>query len=72
QISARRSDIPIIAVCSSDFIANQLCICRGVFPIYDGYLFSQRDAFSIAHQFGINFGKLVIVDGDSISLRDID
>ena len=72
QISCRRPDIPIIAICSDDVIANQLCLSRGVFPVCDGYLFGQRDAFGAAAAFGIRTGKLVIVDDDKISLRTLD
>ena len=72
QISCRRPDIPIIAVCNDSLIANQLCLLRGVFPVYDGYLFGQRDAFGAVRKFGIGVGKLVIVDDDKISLRTID
>lgn len=72
QISCRRPDIPIIAVCSDNVVANQLCLSRGVLPICDGYLFGQRDAFGAARQFGIGIGQLVIVDEDKISLRALD
>lgn len=72
QISCRRPDIPIIAVCSDEIIANQLCLSRGVFPVYDRYLFGQRDAFGAAALFGVRTGKLVIVDEDKISLRTLD
>lgn len=72
EISCRKPDIPIIAVCGDDFVANQLCLLRGVFPIYDERLFGQRDAFEAVHQFGISVGKLVIVDEDKISLRTLD
>jgi len=72
QISCRRPDIPIIAVCGDETMANQLCLLRGVFPICDDYLFGQRDAFNAAREFGIGVGKLVIVDEDKISLRTID
>ncbi|MBR3511141.1 MAG: pyruvate kinase [Alphaproteobacteria bacterium] len=72
QISCRRPDIPIIAVCSENVIANQLCLSRGIFPICDPYLFGQRDAFNAVRQFGIGTGKLVIVDDDKISLRTLD
>ena len=72
QIACRRPDIPIIAVCSDTVIANQLCLSRGVFPICDGYLFGQRDAFNSVRQFGIGTGKLVIVDEDKVSLRTLD
>lgn len=72
QISCRRSDIPIIAVCDDQITANQLALVRGVFPIYDDYLFGQRDAFNSVRQFGIGTGKLVIVDDDKISLRTLD
>jgi pyruvate kinase len=72
QISCRRPDIPIIAVCGDQVIANQLALVRGIFPIYDNYLFGQRDAFNSVRQFGIGTGKLVIVDDDKISLRTLD
>jgi pyruvate kinase len=72
QISCRRPDIPIIAVCNEDVIANQLCLSRGVFSICDSKLFGQRDAFNAARSFNINRGKLVIVDEEKISLRILD
>ena len=72
EISCRRPDIPIIAVCSDETVANQLCLCRGVCPICDGYLFGQRDAFNVLREFGVGTGKLVIVDEDKISLRTLD
>ncbi|MBR5354495.1 MAG: pyruvate kinase [Alphaproteobacteria bacterium] len=72
QIACRRPDIPIIAVCGSDYIANQLSLVRGVFPIFDKYLFGERLAFESVNKFGIGYGKLVIVDDDKISLRTID
>lgn len=72
QIACRRPDIPIIAVCGQDYVANQLNLVRGVFPVCDSYLFGQRDAFNSVRQFGIGIGKLVIVDDDKISLRTMD
>lgn len=72
QIACRRPDIPIIAVCGKDYVANQLSLVRGVFPIFDEYLFGQRLAFESANKFGIGYGKLVIVDDDKISLRTLD
>ncbi|MDR1361259.1 MAG: pyruvate kinase [Rickettsiales bacterium] len=72
EISCRRPDVPIIAVCNEPIIANQLCMSRGVFPICDEQLFGQRDGFNSARKFGINRGKLVIVDEEKISLREID
>ena len=71
QISCRKPDIPIVAVCREAFVANQLCLLRGVSPIYDEDLFAQRDAFNSARRFGVDEGKLVIVDEDKISLRTI-
>lgn len=71
QISCRKPDIPIIAVCSDTATANQLCMLRGVFPVFDTDLFAQRDAFNSAHKFGIRDGKIVIVDDDKISLRTL-
>ena len=72
QISCRRPDIPIIAVCNEGVIANQLCLSRGVLPIYDVSLFGHRDAFVAASLFGIRNGRLVIVDEEKISLRVLD
>ena len=72
QISCRKPDIPIIAVCADTATANQLCMLRGVFPVFDTDLFAQRDAFNSAHKFGIRDGKIVIVDDDKISLRTLD
>ncbi|MBR3781874.1 MAG: pyruvate kinase [Alphaproteobacteria bacterium] len=72
QISCRKPDIPIIAVCNESVIANQLCLVRGICPIYDTELFGMRDAFNSARKFNINSGKLVIVDEDKISLRTLD
>ncbi len=72
EISCRKPDIPVIAVCNESVIANQLCLARGVFPIYDNELFGMRDAFNAARRFNINQGKIVIVDEDKISLRTLD
>lgn len=72
QIACRRPDIPIIAVCGQEYVANQLNLLRGVFPLFDESLFGQRLAFESVRKFGIGYGKLVIVDGDKVSLRTID
>ena len=72
EISCRKPDIPVIAVCNESIIANQLCLLRGVFPIYDNELFGMRDGFNAARKFHINSGKLVIVDEEKISLRTLD
>ena len=72
QIACRRPDIPIIAVCNDEITANQLCLSRGVFPIYNDYLFGERDAFTATRQFGIGVGKIVVVDEDKISLTTLE
>ena len=72
EISCRKPDIPVIAVCNEAVVANQLCLLRGVFPIYDNQLFGMREGFNAARSFNINMGKLVIVDEDKISLRTLD
>jgi len=72
QISCRKPDIPIIAVCNDAVVANQLCLLRGVSPVYDEQLYGMRDGFNSARRFGIHTGKLVIVDEDKISLRTLD
>ena len=72
QISARRPDVSIIAVCDNNLVANQLCLLRGVIPIYTPDSFALRDIKMIAKITEIKSGKLVIVDGDEVSLRDLD
>lgn len=68
QISCRKPDIPIIAVVNDEIEANQLCLSRGVFPIFAQEMFGNRDATAAANQFGISRGKLVVVDEQDISL----
>ena len=72
QISCRKPDIPIVAVCNERVIANQLCLLRGVFPVFSDELFAHRDGFNAARRFGVTSGKLVIVDEEKISLRTLD
>lgn len=71
EISCRKPDVPIIGVFNDAVDANQLCISRGVYPIFDIKLFGEKDAAGVADRFGITKGKLVIVDGDKISLREM-
>ena len=72
QISCRKPDIPVIAICNESVVANQLCLLRGVFPIYCPELFGMRDAFNAARRMNVTAGKLVIVDEERISLRTLD
>ena len=72
KISCRRPDTKIIAVCDDEIVANQLCLVRGVFPVYTPDLFAQRDAVAIAHDAGITKGNIVIVDGENVSLQTLD
>jgi len=72
QISCRRPDVKIIAVCDKEIIANQLCLLRGVIPLCTPDLFAQRDFVSVAKMCEIGSGKIVIVDDDDVSLRDLD
>ncbi len=72
MISARKPDIPIIAVCNDSMVANQLCLLRGVSSVFDTQMFGMRDGFNAARLFGVHTGKLVIVDDDKISLRTLD
>lgn len=72
RVSARRPDVPIIAVCDDELVANQLCLSRGVMSVYTPDLFAMRDVSAIAHHMKIKSGKVVIVDGDDVSLRDLD
>lgn len=72
KISCRRPDTKIIAVCDDEIVANQLCLVRGVFSIYTPDLFAQRDFVVVAHDVGIVHGNIVIVDGENVSLQNLD
>ena len=72
EIACRRPDVPIIAVCDDKLIANQLCVVRGVIPVYMPDLFAQRDAFAVSHIMGIESKQIVIVDQDQVSLHSLD
>ena len=72
KISCRRPDTKIIAVCDDKIVANQLCLVRGVFPIYTPDLFALRDAFTVAHDTEIKNGNIVVVDGETVSLQNLD
>ena len=72
EISCRRPDMPIIAVCNDETIANQLCLNRGVFPIFDTEMFGCRDEKMAAKSFGIKIGDVVVVDDGTISLHGLN
>ena len=72
MVACRRPDVPIVAVCDNDLIANQLCILRGVKSVYAPDLFALRNFSTVANMFDVKSGKIVIVDGDNVSLRDLD
>ncbi|MFQ6759910.1 MAG: pyruvate kinase [Alphaproteobacteria bacterium] len=71
QISCRRPDMPIVAVCNDETVANQLCLSRGVFPIYDTEMFGRRDTDAAVKTLKIKMGAIVIVDDGTISLREL-
>ena len=68
EISNRRPDMPIITVCNTPIIANQLCLCRGVFPIYDEQIYGLRDTAAALAAAEVPRGKTVVVDEDEIKL----
>ena len=72
EISCRRPDMPIIAVCNEEIVANQLCLNRGVFPIFNEEIFGRRDEVRAAKAAGINIGSVVVVDDGTISLKSLD
>ena len=63
EISCRRPNMPIIAVCDKAVVANQLALSRGVRPVLDATLFASHDAVAAAAKCGIS-GTLVSVCGD--------
>lgn len=71
QISCRRPDMPIVAVCNDETVANHLCLSRGVFPIYDTEMFGRRDTDAAVKTLKIKMGAIVIVDDGTISLREL-
>ncbi len=71
QISCRRPDMPIVAVCNDETVANQLNLSRGVFPIYDTEMFGRRDTDAAVKTLKIKMGAIVIVDDGTISLREL-
>lgn len=72
QISCRRPDSPIFAICDNQLTANQLCVLRGVNPIYAPDAFAVRDARGVMQTRGINAGHIVVVDADNVSLCSLD
>lgn len=72
QISCRRPDTQIIAICDKYLIANQLCLLRGVIPVYTPDSFASRDFMDVLKNMKIAYGKIVVVDGDNIGLCDFD
>lgn len=71
KISCRRPDTKIIAVCDDEIVANQLCLVRGVFPVYTPDLFAQRDFVTVARDAEISKGNVVVVDGENVSLQNL-
>ena len=71
EISCRRPDMPIIAVCNDETVANQLNLSRGVFPIFDTEIFGRRDTDAAVKTLKIKMGAIVIVDDGTISLRNL-
>jgi pyruvate kinase len=71
KISCRRPDTKIIAVCDDEIVANQLCLARGVFPVYTPDLFAQRDFVAVARDAEISKGNVVVVDGENVSLQNL-
>ena len=72
DISCRRPDMPIIAVCNQEIVANQLCLSRGVQPMFDEAAFGQRNINAACEFVGISRGKIVVVDDEAISLAEIN
>lgn len=71
KISCRRPDTKIIAVCDDEIVANQLCLVRGVLPVYTPDLFAQRDFVTVARDAEISKGNVVVVDGENVSLQNL-
>ena len=71
EISARKSDLPIIVVTKDSLSANQCCLLRGVFPIYNEKMYNATDFKSALAQFGITGDKVVTVTDNEVKLENI-
>ena len=71
EISCRRPDMPIIAICNDETVANHLCLLRGVHSVYDPEIFGRRDGFAAAKTLSLKIGVVVVVDDGNISLRGL-
>ncbi len=64
ELSARRSMIPIIAVCDEEIIANQLCLSHAVIPVFDASVIKGQKYESVASDIAQKLG--VVKSGDHI------
>lgn len=71
ELSCRRGNKPIIAVCKDQVCANQLALSRAVFPICNAEMFDKRDAIAAAAKFSITSGKLIVVEDETVTMRKI-
>jgi pyruvate kinase len=71
EISARKSDLPIIVITKEAISANQCCLLRGVFPIYNEKMFEDGDYKSALAEFGIKSGAIVIVTDNDVKLEKL-
>ncbi|MDR1026888.1 MAG: pyruvate kinase [Rickettsiales bacterium] len=70
-VSSRRPDMPIVSVSAESIIANQLNLCRGVYPIFDKKLSQRHDFRKAARIAGITGGHAIVVEDLDIKLEKI-
>ena len=71
SISARKSDLPIIVVTKEALSANQCCLLRGVFPIYNEKMYDDGDFKSALAEFGIKADAVVTVTDNYVKLEKL-
>ena len=71
EISARKTDLPIIVVTKEALSANQCCLLRGVFPIYNEKMYDAIDYKSALSEFGIKSGAVVTVTDNEVKLEKL-
>ena len=71
EISARKTDLPIIVIAKDALTANQCCLLRGVFPIHNEKMHNECDYKSALKEFGITGKKIVTVTDNEVKLETL-
>jgi pyruvate kinase len=72
KLSCRRSYLPIIAIAGQSIVANQMCMLRGVSPVYDEAAFDKKDINAALRTNLVQKGDTVVVvsnGGDTVEIK---